>query len=220
MAYPTGRAAVEARGFTLVELLVVIAIIGILASLLLPVLGPIQSKAKRAACAQSMRQIAIAAHAYADDHKRYPWSRPIVPSGRQPELDSDGDARACLEVLYRDGYVDDPQIFICAGAKTDVAADPILSPSERRERFHLEEPNGSYTWRKRITTADEDSRTPLLADRRGGEDDLANHKEGRNIGFKGTNVLFFDNEKLESRTHPDVLRARSELIGFERVGSK
>ena len=68
-------------------------------------------------------------------------------------------------------------------------------------------------------TADDDSLTPLVADRSGGDDDLANHKGGRNIAFKGTSVMWFDDEKLASPTHPDTVRARAELIGFERAGS-
>src|SRR5687767_6233648 len=55
--------------FTLVELLVVLAVIAILASLLLPALIGGKERAKRAACKNSIRQFAIAAHLYANDHE-------------------------------------------------------------------------------------------------------------------------------------------------------
>lgn len=61
------------RAFTLVELLVVIAIIGILSSLLLPALHKARGKARQAFCAGNLRQLALAARLYWDDHGGRAW---------------------------------------------------------------------------------------------------------------------------------------------------
>jgi prepilin-type N-terminal cleavage/methylation domain-containing protein/prepilin-type processing-associated H-X9-DG protein len=54
--------------FTLVELLVVVAIIGVLASILLPVLAKAPARADRIHCVNNLRQIGIASHTWSRDH--------------------------------------------------------------------------------------------------------------------------------------------------------
>lgn len=62
----------SSRGFTLIELLVVIAIIAILIALLLPAVQQAREAARRTQCKNNLKQLALAAHNYADTHNSFP----------------------------------------------------------------------------------------------------------------------------------------------------
>lgn len=94
--------------FTLIELLVVIAIIGIVAALLVPTVGRARESARRAMCANNLRQIGLAIYLYADDHDGY-FPPPLSLDESTywfgallPYLDNDMDVLKCPSLQVKD----------------------------------------------------------------------------------------------------------------------
>lgn len=72
-----GRPASRSTGFTLVELLAVLAVVGILAAIIIPVVGAVRQSARATQCASNLRQIGVAMNLHANEHRnRFPTVYP------------------------------------------------------------------------------------------------------------------------------------------------
>ena len=155
------------KGFTLIELLVVIAIIGILASMLLPVLAKAKKKANRLKCMANLKQVNTALISFAGDHETMPWH--MTPEdaslhydqilramgvtqqwsgGRYGAKDVNGNTYPQAGLANLDHYMIDPRfIFLSPDLRTQLTNSKLLaSPSDPRvKRYNTQDvTNGKY----------------------------------------------------------------------------
>jgi prepilin-type N-terminal cleavage/methylation domain-containing protein/prepilin-type processing-associated H-X9-DG protein len=99
------RLSSKRRGFTLVELLTVITIVAVLFCMILPAVQNSREAARRASCANNLRQLAIATLHFESDHGKFPTGgRPPVYVGDRPT----GGTNLMVELL---NYIEQENLY-------------------------------------------------------------------------------------------------------------
>jgi len=162
--------------FTLIELLVVIAIIGILAGLLLPVLGRAKEAGRSTVCLSNLHQIGISLQLYVqDNNNRLPriYDRQIstnAPAGSNDQLSID---------IVLTNYLGANRILRC--------------PSDTHQIF--EQTGSSYSWNFLLNGQDADHLSAFGLDFDPHQIPLAYDKESFHKARgdkKGVNYLYAD----------------------------
>jgi prepilin-type N-terminal cleavage/methylation domain-containing protein/prepilin-type processing-associated H-X9-DG protein len=193
----------QQTAFTLIELLVVMAIIALLAALLIPALSRAKESARQTHCASNLRQIALAARLYVDEHNDWFPSQP--GDGLRP-VAVGGDGRNYYDLLMP--YLGKPDAWLCRsteprpGRLMSYHMNGLIITTNGRPASAISQPSQTLL----IGETGEHTRfdeAHLRPDQEGGflyDRPQRNHKGGSNAAFVDSHVKWYHNNQWTSNS--------------------
>lgn len=222
------RGVYRRSGFTLLDLLVSVSVIGLLLSLVLPVMSRVSEATKRVMCRSNIRQVGITLSLYAENNSgRLPQSvfaeefelglyQPQeMLLVRTPESPTGWDG---LGHLYDKDYVSTPPLFYCPSHRGGHRFD------DYEDRWYgVEDVDINTNYHYRAITHDQnylheiDPSTALVADGMRTVSDF-NHRIGTNVLRADLSVHWFDDtEGLLLQTIPAAIGAPNADLNISRA---
>lgn len=160
------------RAFTLLELLAAITILGIVAALLMPVIGAAQKTSSQAKCASNMRQILLALHQYAGDHDNLlpaAKSSQFVAWTRNTEFLQYLPKRSAVNEFGIEGFWENA-VFVCPESLSNTGRRRLeLRVTYAATAAIFGESGTDKTSERNLLSINNPSRTPFLVETKTGD---------------------------------------------------